>query len=149
TWDEFIEVCKKLQKPPRLTGYGMCLGLQNDTDNNAMNMIWCYGGKLVEADNKTVALYSKETIAAVQLIADMYLKNKNLPKGGDLVGQYRQQQSLSVTTGDFCLESYQHLRPSGRIRQRAVQRHRAAARAGRAGWLDRGSQHWRLRSLQA
>ena len=66
----------------------MCLGLQNDTDTNAMNMIWCYGGKLVEADNKTVALHSKETIAAVQLIADMYLKHKIIPKG-DLVGQYR------------------------------------------------------------
>src|SRR5262245_32843958 len=71
TWDEFIEVCKKLQKPPRLTGYGMCLGLQNDTDNNMMNTIFCYGGKLVEADNKTVALHSKETVAAVQLVADM------------------------------------------------------------------------------
>ena len=59
----------------------MCLALQNDTDNNAMNMIWCYGGKLVEADNKTVALHSKETIAAVQLIADMYLKHKIIPKG--------------------------------------------------------------------
>src|SRR5262245_30843764 len=28
TWDEFVEVCKKLQKLPKLTGYGMCLGLQ-------------------------------------------------------------------------------------------------------------------------
>ena len=27
TWEEFIEVCKKLQKPPKLTGFGMCLGL--------------------------------------------------------------------------------------------------------------------------
>ena len=27
TWDEFIEVCKKLQQPPKLTGYGICLGL--------------------------------------------------------------------------------------------------------------------------
>ena len=27
TWDEFIEVCKKLQQPPKLTGYGMCLGI--------------------------------------------------------------------------------------------------------------------------
>ena len=61
TWEEFIEVCKKLQKPPKLTGYGMCLGLQNDTDNNVMNMIWGYGGKLVEADNKTVALHSEGT----------------------------------------------------------------------------------------
>jgi multiple sugar transport system substrate-binding protein len=99
TWDEFIEVCKKLQKPPRLTGYGMCLGLQNDTDNNAMNMIWCYGGKLVEADNKTVALYSKETIAAVQLIADMYLKHKIIQKGAiswDNTGNNKAYQSRQV-----------------------------------------------------
>ena len=45
TWDELIEVCKKLQKPPRLTGFGPCLGLYSDTDNNVMNMIWCYGGE--------------------------------------------------------------------------------------------------------
>ena len=32
TWDELIEVCKKLQKPPKLTGYGMCLGLHTDTE---------------------------------------------------------------------------------------------------------------------
>src|SRR5439155_14098417 len=99
TWDEFIEVCKKLQKTPRLTGYGMCLGLQNDTDNNAMNMIWCYGGKLVEADNKTVALHSKETIAGVQLIADMYLKHKIIPKGAiswDNTGNNKAYQSRQV-----------------------------------------------------
>ena len=58
TWDEFVEVCKKLQKPPKLTGFGMCLGLHSDADNEIMNIIWSYGGKLVEADNKTVALHS-------------------------------------------------------------------------------------------
>src|SRR5437870_1161709 len=99
TWDEFIEVCKKLQKPPRLTGYGMSLGLQNDTDNNAMNMIWCYGGKLIEADNKTVALHSKETVTAVQLIADMHLKHKIIPKGAiswDNTGNNKAYQSRQV-----------------------------------------------------
>src|SRR5215475_12021933 len=99
TWEEFIEVCKKLQKPPRLTGYGMCLGLQNDTDNNVMNTIWCYGGKLVEADNKTVALYSKETVAAVQLIADMFNKHKIIPKGAigwDNTGNNKAYQSRQV-----------------------------------------------------
>ena len=80
TWDEFIEVCKKLQKPPKLTGFGMCLGLQNDTENNVMNMIWCYGGKLVEADDRTVALNSPGTVQAVQLIADMFQKHKIIPK---------------------------------------------------------------------
>jgi multiple sugar transport system substrate-binding protein len=81
TWDEFIEVCKRLQKPPKLTGYGMCLGLQNDADNNIMNTIWAYGGNLVEADDKTVALNSPGTVQAVKLIADMYQKHKIIPKG--------------------------------------------------------------------
>ena len=99
TWDEFIEVCKKLQKPPRLTGYGMCLGLHNDTDNNVMNTIWCYGGKLVEADNKTVALHSQGTVAAVQLIADMFTKHKIIPKGAiawDNTGNNKAYQSRQV-----------------------------------------------------
>src|SRR5437899_729179 len=99
TWDELIEVCKKLQKPPKLTGFGLCLGLQNDTDNNVMSMIWCYGGKLVEADNKTIALHSKGTIAAVQVIADMFTKHKIIPKGAiawDNTGNNKAYQSRQV-----------------------------------------------------
>jgi len=99
TWEEFIEVCKKLQKPPRLTGYGMCLGLQNDTDNNMMNTIFCYGGQLVDADNKTVALHSKGTVAAVQLIADMFHKHKIIQKGAiawDNTGNNKAYQSRQV-----------------------------------------------------
>ena len=99
TWEEFIEVCKKLQKPPKLTGFGLCLGLQNDADNNIMNMIWCYGGKLVEADNKTVALHSAGTIAGVQLIANMFSKHKIIPKGAiswDNTGNNKAYQSRQV-----------------------------------------------------
>jgi multiple sugar transport system substrate-binding protein len=81
TWEEFVEVCKKLQKPPRLTGFGMCLGLQSDADNNIMNVIWGYGGRLIEADNKTVVLNSAGTVAGVKFIADMYQKHKIIPKG--------------------------------------------------------------------
>ena len=99
TWEEFIEVCKKLQKPPKLMGYGMCLGLQNDTDNNMINTIFCYGGKLVEVDNKTVALHSKGTIQAVQLVADMFHKHKIIPKGAiawDNTGNNKAYQSRQV-----------------------------------------------------
>jgi multiple sugar transport system substrate-binding protein len=74
-------VCKKLQKPPKLTGFGMCLGLTGDTEGNVMDVIWGHGGKLVEADDKTVALNSPGTVQAVKLIADMYLKHKIIPKG--------------------------------------------------------------------
>ena len=99
TWEELIEVCKKLQKPPKLTGFGPCLGLYSDTDNNVMNMIWGYGGQLVEADNKTVALHSQGTIQAVQLLADMYHKHKIIPKGAiswDNTGNNKAYQSRQV-----------------------------------------------------
>lgn len=99
TWDEFVEVCKKLQKPPKLTGFGPCLGLHSDADNNIMNIIWSYGGKLVEADNKTVVLHSKGTIAGVQMLADMYTKHKIIPKGTiswDNTGNNKAYQSRQV-----------------------------------------------------
>jgi multiple sugar transport system substrate-binding protein len=99
TWDEFVEVCKKLQKPPRLTGFGMCLGLYSDTDNNVMNMIWNYGGKLIEADNKTIALNSPGTVQAVKLMADMYHKHRIIPKGSvswDNQGNNKAYQSRQV-----------------------------------------------------
>jgi multiple sugar transport system substrate-binding protein len=99
TWDEFIEVCKKLQKPPKLTGFGLCLGLHTDTDNNVMNIIWCYGGKLVEADDKTVALNSPGTVQAVKVIADMYHKHRIIPKGAiawDNQGNNKAYQSRQV-----------------------------------------------------
>ena len=101
TWDEFIEVCKKLQKPPKLTGFGLCLGLQNDTDNNVMNMIWSYGGKLVEADNKTVALHSQGHDRRRPTDRRHVQQAQDHPEGGDLVGQHREQQGLSVTPGDL------------------------------------------------
>jgi multiple sugar transport system substrate-binding protein len=80
TWDEFIEVCKRLQKPPKLLGFGMCLGLTGDTEGNVIDVIWGHGGKLVEADDKTVALNSPGTVQAVKMIADMYLKHKIIPR---------------------------------------------------------------------
>src|SRR5262245_264050 len=99
TWDELIAVSKKLQKPPKLYGYGMCLGPQTDTDNNVINMIWCYGGQLIEADDKTVALNSPGTVQAVKLIAEMFNKHKIIPKGSiswDNQGNNKAYQSRQV-----------------------------------------------------
>src|SRR5262252_2374059 len=115
TWDEFIEVCKKLQQPPKLTGYGMCLGLTGDTNGNVMSVIWSYGGKLVEADNKTVALHSPGTVKAVQLIADLYLKHKIIPKGTvgwDNTGNNKAYQSRQVIFVQNATSIYAHLAES-------------------------------------
>ena len=81
TWDEFIETCKKIQSPPRLFGFGMCLGLVEDTTDNVMNLLWCYGGKMVEADNKTVVMNSPENAAGVKVIEAMFRTHKIIPQG--------------------------------------------------------------------
>jgi len=115
TWDEFIDVCKKLQQPPKLTGYGMCLGLTGDTNGNVMSVIWSYGGKLVEADNKTVALHSPGTVKAVQLIADMYRKHKIIPKGSiswDNTGNNKAYQSRQVIFVQNATSIYAYLAES-------------------------------------
>src|SRR5215831_4930165 len=115
TWDEFVEVCKKLQKPPKLLGYGMCLGLHTDTEGNVMDVIWPYGGKLVEADDKTVALNSPGTIQAVKLIADMYNKHKIIPKGAiswDNQGNNKAYQSRQVIFVLNASSIYAHLAES-------------------------------------
>jgi multiple sugar transport system substrate-binding protein len=115
TWDEFVEVCKKLQKPPKLTGYGMCLGLYSDADNDIMNMIWSHGGKLVEADNKTVTLQSPGTVKAVQFITDMYTKHKIIPKGAtgwDNTSNNKAYQSRQVIFVTNPTSIYAHLADS-------------------------------------
>jgi len=81
TWDEFIETSKKIQSPPRLFAFGMCLGLVADTTDNVMNLLWCYGGKMVEADNKTVVMNSPENIAGVKVIEAMFKTHKIIPPG--------------------------------------------------------------------
>jgi multiple sugar transport system substrate-binding protein len=80
TWDAFIEVCQRLQRPPQLTGYGMCLGFTTDADYNIMQMIWSDGGGLVEADGRTVTLQSPATVQTVKRIAEMYQTHKIIPE---------------------------------------------------------------------
>jgi multiple sugar transport system substrate-binding protein len=117
TWEEFIDVCKKLQKPPKLTGYGMCLGQTGDTNGNVMSIVWTFGGKLLEADNKTVALHSPGTVKAVQLIADMYSTHKIIPKGAiswDNTGNNKAYQSRQVLFVQNATSIYAHLAESDR-----------------------------------
>jgi multiple sugar transport system substrate-binding protein len=146
TWDEFIEVCKKLQKPPRLTGYGMCLGLHTDADNNIINKIWSYDGKLVEADDKTVALNSPGTIQAVKLIADMYQKHKIIPKGAISWDNQGNNKAYQSRQGIFVLNAssiYAHLAESDKELYELTGM--LPAPAGPAGPLDQvGTGEWML-----
>ncbi len=81
TWEEFIETSKKIQEPPRLFAFGICLGLTFDTTDNVMNLLWCYGGKMVEKDNKTIAMNSPENIAGLKVLEAMFKTHKIIPPG--------------------------------------------------------------------
>ena len=91
------------------------LAYTGDTNSNVMNIIWSYGGKLVEADNKTVALHSPGAVQAVQLIADMYHKHKIIPKGAigwDNTGNNKAYQSRQVIFVQNATSIYAHLAES-------------------------------------
>jgi multiple sugar transport system substrate-binding protein len=78
-------------------------------------MIWCYGGQLVEADDKTVALNSPGTVQAVKLIADMYQKHRIIPKGAiswDNQGNNKAYQSRQVIFVINASSIYAHLAES-------------------------------------
>jgi multiple sugar transport system substrate-binding protein len=80
-----------------------------------MNIIWSFGGKLLDADNKTVALHSTGTVAAIQFIADMYTKHKIVPKGSlawDNAGNNKAYQSRQVIFVVNASSIYAHLAES-------------------------------------
>src|SRR5437867_10741063 len=79
TWDEFIETSKKIQSPPRLFAFGMCLGLVEDTTDNVMNLLWCYGGKMSEADTKTGVMNRPENAAGARGREGRFRSHKTIP----------------------------------------------------------------------
>ena len=117
TWDEFIETSKKIQEPPRLFAFGICLGLTFDTTDNVMNLLWCYGGKMVEADNKTVVMNSPGNIAGLKVLEAMFKTHKIIPPGAiswDDSGNNKAYQSKQAA---FVMNPTQRLRLSRRQRQ--------------------------------
>ncbi|MEJ0071447.1 MAG: extracellular solute-binding protein [Pseudomonadota bacterium] len=71
TWDEYRTVGKKLKAAGHPLGQtlGHTFG---DAPTFAYPYLWSWGGKEVEADGKTVALNSKETIESVKFMAAFY-----------------------------------------------------------------------------
>jgi multiple sugar transport system substrate-binding protein len=71
TWEEYRAVGKKLKAAGHPIGQtlGHTFG---DAPTFAYPYLWSWGGKEVEADGKTVALNSKETIESVKFMTDFY-----------------------------------------------------------------------------
>ena len=79
TWDAFVETCKKIQKPP-FHGFGMDLGLTEDATDNIMQLCWCFGGRIYDAEGKA-AFDNDGNVRGFAFIDEMYNEHRIIPQG--------------------------------------------------------------------
>ncbi|MBI1776858.1 MAG: sugar ABC transporter substrate-binding protein [Proteobacteria bacterium] len=81
TWEELREDARLIQaKHPNISGFGDTVSNSNDAEGAMRSVIWSFGGALMAADGKTVTFDSPQTRAAYQFIADMFLKDRTIPR---------------------------------------------------------------------
>ena len=70
TWEDVHRVGAKLKKK----GHPLGIQLAHSVDSNMIlrGLLWSYGAKLVEADSKTVAVNTKETLEAFKFLKALY-----------------------------------------------------------------------------
>jgi multiple sugar transport system substrate-binding protein len=70
TWDDLLKAGRKLKK----IGHPVGVPISQCTDavGSMLSILWCYGGKVMEADGVTIALNSEETVASVEYVKALY-----------------------------------------------------------------------------
>jgi len=58
----------------------MTVSNSNDAEGQIRNVMWSFGGKVMAADGRTVVFDSPKTRAAYQFVADMFLKDRTIPR---------------------------------------------------------------------
>ena len=93
TWEQYREVGKKLKAKGRPIGQtlGHTFG---DAPTFAYPFLWSWGGKEVEADGKTVAINSKESVKSVKFMTGFWKDAHD--EGGPCLGRHQQQSRLPV-----------------------------------------------------
>jgi len=71
TWDQYRDAGKKLKAKGRPIGQSLGHSF-GDPPTFAYPLMWSFGGKEVEADGKTVAINSKETIESVKFMTQFW-----------------------------------------------------------------------------
>jgi ABC-type glycerol-3-phosphate transport system substrate-binding protein len=111
TWDAFVETCLKIQKPP-FYGFGMDLGLTTDATDNIMQVCWCFGGCIYDAQGNA-AFDNEGNVKGFAFIDAMYNEHAIIPKGavgnGDTMWNNRAYQSGQVAFVSNQTSVYAHL----------------------------------------
>jgi multiple sugar transport system substrate-binding protein len=70
TWDELGKQGKALKKQGN--PIGIAISHCNDANTTFWSILWCYGGKVLEADGKTPAINSDKTVQVVEWYKELY-----------------------------------------------------------------------------
>jgi multiple sugar transport system substrate-binding protein len=70
TWDELLKHGRTLKKQGNPVG--IPISHCNDANTTFWSVLWCYGGKVLEADGKTPAINSEKTVQVVEWYKELY-----------------------------------------------------------------------------
>ena len=105
----------------------------NDAESNLRNVIWSFGGKVMAEDGKTVVFNSPETRAAYQFIADMFLKDRTIPRAALTWDDCGNNIAYQTGARRLCHQPAQYLVLDDRQRQKAARQHRSDQHPERTG----------------
>jgi multiple sugar transport system substrate-binding protein len=70
TWDDLLKAGRELKK--RNHPVGIAISQCNDANTTFWSILWCYGGKVLEADGKTIAMRTPEMKATLEYYKALY-----------------------------------------------------------------------------
>jgi multiple sugar transport system substrate-binding protein len=80
TWDEVIDLARKMNNPPDVYGFCIGAGRQKHIMQEQISMMWGYGADFFDAEGK-LAINSPEAIAYVTDLTNMQLVDEVMPPG--------------------------------------------------------------------
>jgi multiple sugar transport system substrate-binding protein len=113
TWADYRAMAKKLTNASKdIIGTGFPISGSEDTVWRLWPMIWQQGGSVLDKDNKKALFAGPEGVKAVQLLADMTLKDKSLyadqtPDTLKMYGLFGSGKMGMVVTGPWQLADIQ------------------------------------------
>lgn len=109
TWNDYRALAKKLTNPAKdIYGTGYPISGSEDTVWRLWPMIWQQGGEVLDKANKKVLFAGPQGVKAVQLLADMALKDKSLyadqtPDTQKMYGLFNAGKIAMIVTGPWQL----------------------------------------------
>jgi multiple sugar transport system substrate-binding protein len=70
TWDDLLKVGRELKKAGHPVG--IAISHRADANTTFWSILWCYGGKVLDTDGKTVALNSPQTQQVLEYYRTLY-----------------------------------------------------------------------------